>query len=213
MIGLVVSSGEIIEENLLIKLFNSSDIVICADGGLDHLREVELIPDLVIGDLDSISREGREYIEEKSIAISKYPSMKDDTDNELAVDYLVDKGVGHIDFLGVTGSRYDHSLINIMALRGLGEKNISSRIFSPKNIIHYCRDGRSLSLDRREETYVSLVPLSDAGIRISMDGFLYPLKDQHMTFGSSLGISNQIVADKGIIRILSGDCLVIESKD
>lgn len=211
MIGLVVSSGEIVEENLVRKLVTSSDIVICADGGLDHLRELELIPDLVIGDLDSISRAGKIYIEEKSISIIRYPVMKDDTDNELAIDYLVDKGVRHIDFLGVTGSRYDHSLVNIMALRDLGKKNISSRIFTPKTTIHYCKG--LLSLDRREGIYISIVPLSDDGIRISMEGFLYPLKEQAMDFGSSLGISNEIVKDKGLIRVLSGDCLVIESKD
>ena len=75
MKSLVVSSGSINKYDKLIECFKESDYILCADGGLDHLARLNLLPHLVVGDLDSISPKGKKYMEEKKIELIKYPSV------------------------------------------------------------------------------------------------------------------------------------------
>lgn len=210
MKGLIVSSGRIENLDLLEALVDENDFIICADGGLDYLRRVGRIPNLAIGDFDSISREGLDFIKEKNIVIEKFPKMKDETDTELAIISLINRGFKDITLIGVTGSRMDHTIGNVFLLRDLKMKGINGKIVDDNNIIYFENDLLKL---KKTGDYVSIIPLTREGADITLTGFLYPLDKKHIKFGATIGISNEIKEDIGVIKVHKGEILVFISKD
>ncbi len=211
MRGLIVSNGDITNYEKLSKVFRVSDFVICADGGIRHLMKIHQRPDLVLGDFDSISRESIEYIEREDIKTEKHTPIKDKTDTELAMDYLIEIGCSEISLIGATGSRQDHSIANILLLAYLLEKEIKGIVYDDKNTIYLIDD--QLCLKREEKTFVSIIPISDTGIVLSISGFYYDLDKVFIPFASTHGVSNEIIEDFGKIKVHRGKALVIQSVD
>lgn len=211
MKGLIISSGKINDYDLLKELIYENDYIVCADGGLDHIMQIDKIPNIVLGDLDSISDLGIEYISDKNIEIEKFPSIKDNTDTELAIMHLVHKGIDDITLIGGTGTRLDHTLANIFLLRRFNKDGVVFRVVDENNVINYLTD--SISIEGRENRFISIVPLNKEGIVISLIGFKYPLEDKYIEFSSTLGISNEIIDHKGMVIIHQGEALVFESID
>ncbi|MEW8972774.1 MAG: thiamine diphosphokinase [Tissierellaceae bacterium] len=211
MKGLIISSGYIKEHNLLKKMVFEHDYIVCADGGVDHLMNIGEIPNAVIGDLDSISDKGLKFIQDNDVEVLKFPVMKDKTDTELAILHILDKGIDRLTLMGVTGSRLDHTMANILLLKKLHEKGIDARIVDDNNIIYIANE--RMEVEKREDYNISIIPINDDGIVVSLIGFLYPLNKKYIEFASTLGISNCIVEDFGTILIHRGKALVIESID
>lgn len=211
MKGLIISSGEIKDYELLKTIVEENNYVVCADGGVNHLLKIEKMPDIVLGDLDSIGEEELKLIEKKNIKIKKFSEMKDDTDTELCINYILKKGFKDITLMGVTGTRLDHTLANIYLLKKIDSLEAKASIVDEHNIIHYVKN--SIVLNRREDYFVSIIPISSDGVVVSIEGFLYPLKNEHLEFSSSRGISNKIIEKRGYIKVYKGSAIVIESKD
>ncbi len=208
---LVISSGQIKDYSELIQLTNSSDYIICADGGLDHLLKIKEKPDIVVGDLDSITTEGIKYIHDNSIETMKFPARKNMTDTELAVDLAISKKATCITLVGVTGSRIDHSLANILLLRHIKNVGIDCRIIDNNNVVYYTKD--KLKINKKEDSYLSVVPLTLDGAIVTLKNVAYPLDKHLIEYGSTLGISNEIEDEFADIQIHKGEVLVIVSKD
>ncbi len=211
MKGLIVSNGTITDYDRLELVVKEVDFIICADGGMNHLAKINKKPDLVVGDLDSISESALSYIRNNNISVEKYSPIKDATDTELAMEYLIDKGYKEIILMGVTGTRQDHTMANIFLLDTLYDKGIKGKIIDDNNII--CLTDDYLKLQYLEGSYVSIIPIVQEGIVISLNGFFYNLDNEFIRFGSTHGISNKIIDDFGIIKIHRGRALVFVSKD
>ncbi len=125
--------------------------------------------------------------------------------------YLIDRGYKEIILTGVTGTRQDHTMANIFLLNTLYDKGINGKIVDDNNIIYLTDD----YLERwcLKNSYVSIIPIVEDGIVISLNGFFYNLDNEFIKFGSTYGISNEIVDNTGIIKIHRGKALVFISKD
>lgn len=211
MKGLIISSGTIKNYNRLELAVRDSDFIICADGGMDHLLKINKRPDLVLGDLDSISESSLRYIKDNNITVEKYSSIKDTTDTGLAMEYLIDNGFKKITLMGVTGTRQDHTMANILLLNTLHNKGIRGKIIDDNNTIQLIDD--YLEIQYLKDSYISIIPITEDGIVISLSGFFYNLNKEVIRFGSTYGISNKIIDSQGIIKIHNGKALVFISKD
>ncbi len=211
MKGLIISSGDVKDFKLLNRIVLEHDYIVCADGGLDHLIKIDQVPDIVVGDFDSISDKGLKFIRDNKISVERFPTMKDQTDTEIALSHLLDRKVDEITLMGVTGSRIDHTMANIFLLKRLDMKGIVGRVIDDNNIVYFANS--RFRIENREGYNVSVIPINDDGIIVSLVGFLYPLDKKFVKFGSTLGISNKIVEDYGDIIIHSGEALIIESID
>ena len=100
-----------------------------ADAGVSHLLKYKLHPTLAIGDFDSLC--DLEILDD--LKIKKYPSRKDQTDTQLALEYAINKGYDEIDIYGVTGGRIDH-FFSIMCLLEQ-YKDLDIRVIDATNII------------------------------------------------------------------------------
>lgn len=211
MKGLIVASGEIKNLNILKNVAKSADYIICADGGANYMAKVNINPDLIIGDLDSIDKETFDLFEREDIKFARFPEKKDFTDAELAVEFLVDKSADEVVLMGATGTRLDHTMANILLLYKLLKKGIKGQIISEKNTIYITDD--ILKLTRKDNTFVSVIPINDEGAKITLKGFEYETYEKKFDFLSTYGISNRIVEKKGIIEVKDGVCIVMESRD
>lgn len=209
--GLIISSGKINDYVLLEELIYENDYIVCADGGLDHIMQIDKIPNIILGDLDSISDLAIKYISDKNIEIEKFPSIKDNTDTELAIIHLVNKGIDNITLIGGTGTRLDHTLANILLMKRFNNNDKVLRIIDDNNIINYVVD--DIRIERKDNKFISIIPLNYEGITVSLSGFKYPLDHKFIEFSSTLGISNEIIDDIGVITIHKGEALVFESLD
>lgn len=208
--GIIISSGDL-DIEILKKVKLISDIIICADGGTNHLYKAGILPDMIVGDLDSIDQQVLDYYKNKQISIYKFPKDKDKTDTEIAIDYALDKGVSEIIFLGVTGSRLDHTIGNIMLLYRLLKQNIKAKIIDAHNEIYVIDD--KLELEKEESTYVSIIPMFGDIKEVTLKGFKYETDKMEFKSEHTLGISNEIEKEKGQININGGTCLVVKSRD
>lgn len=211
MKALIVANGTINNINILKTVKKEYDFILAVDGGTNHCIRAGIFPDLIIGDLDSISEETLKIAKENNIPTEEFPVKKDSTDTELSIDYLISKGFKDITLAGVIGSRMDHTLGNILLLTKLNENDIKGKIIDGNNIIYLVEE--KLTLQRKEDTYISIIPISNSGINISLKGFEYELKEREVKFASSFCISNKIIEEEGMIRVHEGKALVFISKD
>ncbi len=187
---------------------------IAIDGGIHFFYEAKLKPDVIIGDLDSANEDEIRYFEEQTgITWLRLVPEKDDTDTEAAIRWAVGLGVGQIHILGGTGSRLDHVLGNI-ALLGIGlEAGVEILLADPNNRIRMIKKTLVLSKQEQHGHYVSLIPFTPKVTGVTLQGMKYPLNDAVLTCFSSLGISNEIVEEKAVIRLTDGILLALETKD
>lgn len=209
--ALLILNGEKVNSTTILKLKDESDFILSADGGTDYCVELGIIPDLVIGDLDSISPKTLDILKKKEVPINVFPIKKDKTDSQLSIEYLMDKGAEEITIIGAIGSRIDHTLANILLLKTIKDKGIKGKIVHNNNIIYIIDD--ELIMDKKNGYFVSIIPIESKGVLVSLKGFEYNLSKVKIDFASTLGVSNFVIDEKGYIKVHEGECLVVVSKD
>lgn len=207
---IIISNGD-----FDIKTFNKhktlKDLIICADGGANHIYKTDIVPHMIVGDLDSLNEETHRYFKEKKVVFHKFPARKDKTDTELAVDFALRKKPSEIILFGSTGTRLDHTLANIMLLYKLLKQDIKASIIDETNEIYIVE--KHMLIAKEEDTFISFIPLFDKCSGVTLKGFKYPTDNMDFKLGSTMGISNEVIEDKARIDIESGVSLVIKSKD
>lgn len=188
--------------------------VIAADFGLEFCGRNHILPDIAVGDFDSISKETLSRFREKEgITWYRLNPEKDDTDTEFAIRKALEAGAERITVFGGTGSRLDHVLGNIELL-GIGvEAGVPIELVDAHNRIRMIKTGITLKKEKQFGKYVSLIPYTDRVEHLFLTGFKYPLADACLRGFCSLGISNEIVENEAKIRFDGGILLVIESGD
>ena len=110
----VVSNGEISDLALLSRKLSHFKLVLAVDNGLRHLMAIGRKPDVILGDFDSVSKESLALFPE--VPRQSYPTDKDFSDTELAVDFAFLKGAETVTLFGATGGLLDHTLANLFLL-------------------------------------------------------------------------------------------------
>lgn len=209
--AVIVSNGDMADYSYYRSCFDRAGLIICADGGAYHLRRCGIKPDVLLGDLDSISREDLAWFEKEGVCIERFPAEKDMTDTELAVEYAAAKGYTELILAGSLGTRMDHSLANVFMLKRMLDKGIRGRIVNERNEIVLIRD--RIRLEREEGMKVTLLPLTEKVEGVTTSGLYYPLDNATLELGSSWGVSNEFSSDTAEITIHSGLLLVMKARD
>lgn len=192
-------------------LLATADLIIAADSGAAHLMELNRLPHIIIGDLDSIAPRALRFFEAKGVDIRTYPTRKNQTDTQLCLSHALDHGADDIIFLAATGTRLDHTLANIFMLTQLTHTRIQAQILDPHNEI--CLVNNRLELTGNPGDLLSLIPVSPRVEGVTLQGLAYPLEEHTLYLGSSLGISNYFMEKKAVISIRSGILIAARSID
>lgn len=189
--------------------------IIAADSGLAACRRLAIVPTDILGDFDSLKdKELLNACRDEGIPVREFPSRKDYTDTELAVEYARELSPDEVVLLGATGSRYDHALANIGMLERLADEQITGSIVDRHNEIEMlCGYNEKVYRKREDRRFFSLVAWGGPVTGISLTGFSYPLSDAELSPSQSLGISNELTEECGVLRMKTGRLLVIRSSD
>lgn len=207
----IVANGTIKDLEFHKYIIKKCDYIICADGASNYIYDMNINPDIIIGDLDSIDEKVKKYYEKENVRFETFPSKKDKTDTEISVDYALDIGATEIILLGVIGSRIDHSLGNINLLYYLLKKGIKASVINENNEIYIIND--EIELEGKKGDIISVIPCFGHVKGVTLKGLEYPLNDFYLEFGSSRGISNIMSSSKCKITLREGFLLVIKSRD
>jgi len=183
-------------------VIKGSDLIICADGGANYAHEMGLIPTYIVGDMDSIRPEVKEFFTHRQVTIKKYPRCKDFTDTQLALSLAEELGADEIILLGTLGKRLDHTLSNLYSgieLAMMGKQVIH---YSPACVVYLtCR---RLVIEGQKGDVVSVLPLSEKALGVCEKGFEYPLEKVVLEKKNPYSISNTLLGKKGEISLDEG---------
>ena len=190
----------------LIGDFNP-DFILCADGGYDYAKAAGITPDMLIGDLDSITAPN-----DPAIETLIFPAEKDDTDTGICLQTALEKGYKDILIIGGLGGRLDHTMSNIQLITG--KCHLADRI-TVKDKSNSCTviTNGSVTLPYIENQYVSIFSMSEESAGVTTSGLKYPLDNATMVYSSTLGTSNEIVSDSATISVKKGRLLIITSME
>lgn len=191
----------ILKDAYLDNFDNCYDIIIGCDRGALHAINNNIIPDIAIGDFDSVNKNEYELIENKIKKIIKLNPVKDESDTHEAIEYV--KNYDLIEVLGgISGKRIEHLFSNIIDLI-----NYNNVIMKDKYSLIEIINNNDYSF-RKEYKYVSIFAIDDS--LISLKGFKYNISDYLLKRNDPLCLSNEIINNPKI-DIKSGKLLVIYS--
>jgi len=181
--------------------------IICADSGAGYLHALGMIPDVIIGDMDSLSPEIGIHLKKRGSRIIEYPKTKDETDTWLSLDYAIQLAPDEIYVFAASGARIDHTLANLsLLMRGI-KNHVPVRLLDENCEIFLVHGNRVIKGEIGQT--VSVLPFSGTATGITLQGFEYPLKNGVMETGSPYGVSNRLNSTRGTIEVRSGYLLVI----
>ena len=211
MNAVVVLAGEFRSTPAIERALRSADLVVAADGGADHLAEWPGAPDLLVGDMDSITPNRRAELQDRGVELLRFPEAKDATDGELALLAGVDRGATAITILaGWGGPRADHGLANLLLLAHRRLAGVNVRFLTDTTEVRALRPGKHEVGVKPGET-ISLVPVTATVRGITITGVRWPLEDVDLELGSTYTVSN--VATGPVVAVSIGDGIVLFFRD
>lgn len=185
-------------------------LIIAADGGARVAARCGLLPDIVVGDMDSLSAEELDTLRGRGVTIQRFPANKDETDLELALLAAAARQATWIRIVGAVGDRIDHTLGNIylLMLRELAGRDV--RLVAGRQTFWLIGPGTHPLAGQPGDT-LSLLPLMPGVSGVTTEGMQYPLKDEPLIFGPARGVSNVLLAEKASVTLASGLLVVVHT--
>ena len=188
-----------------IELIEDRDILIAADGGLVHVEALGLVPNVILGDFDSLG-----YIPEGA---EVHPVEKDDTDCMLAIKKGLELGCDtFVIYGGLDGERLDHTLANYQALRYLADREAVGYLVGRRYLVTVVKNGK-ISFPSDAKGILSVFCLGADARGVTLSGLKYPLEDGALTSGFPLGVSNHFTGEKAEISVNDGSLLVMWDRE
>jgi thiamine pyrophosphokinase len=179
--------------------------LICADGGANLAKKLELIPDYIIGDLDSVKASTLNFFKKKSKIVEL--KRQNDTDVEKCIKFAIKNEFEEAVLLGVTGNRLDHTFCNLGIVIKFFKKIKLKLIAEESLLIPY---KGSVELKTFPGEIISLYGF-DKKTRITSRGLKYPLKKDALPFGERESTSNIAKSDRIKLEIEGGIIFIIRN--
>jgi thiamine pyrophosphokinase len=209
---------------------DGAELTIAADGGIRHAHRVDRDPDVLVGDLDSVTPDELDRAMAATTEVLRHPADKDATDLELALELALDlardltlgRGPGDhpgdedpgtlrlpVLVVGGHGGRNDHLLANVLLLTAERYRGLRLTAWWGVDILHVVRD--RATLNGRIGSTVSLLAVHGPAHGVTTHGLQYPLDDAVLGPGSTLGVSNRLVESPATVLVLGGVVAAIHS--
>jgi thiamine pyrophosphokinase len=206
----IFANGEIPNLEKVRALMRADDFILCADGGTHHALALGLMPQLVIGDMDSVAAEEFQRIKESGAAIELFPRDKNETDLELALQTASKKNPDEILVIGALGGRLDQTLGNLALLSNAQLSSVDAKLDDGLEEIFFCRE--QVQVEGRSGEIVSLIPWQGKVEGIETENLKWPLRDETLYPEKTRGISNEMSAGVARVKIKSGVLLVVHRR-
>lgn len=202
----VFTGGEPVSPHRIHSL-GDADLVIAADSGIENAASAGLPVDVLVGDLDSITRERLDAVLDAGTRIEAHHPDKDATDLELALDTARRMGAGEIVVVGGGGRRLDHLLGNVAVLTSPALRRIPVRWELERETAYVVR--HRLTIPVRAGSTFSLIPVAGDADGVTLTGSKWELDYARIEAGSTLGISNVALGGEIRVEVRRGTLLVV----
>ncbi len=178
------------------------DLVIAADAGFKHLKKLDIAPDIIIGDFDSLGfiPEGKEII--------THPERKDDTDTLLAIKIGFKRGYNCFVLYGCSGKRLDHTFANLQALTFVAN-NGGIAFLCGEDFTATVIENSSLHFCEKATGYISVFSVTTKCKGVTLKGLSYSIENTVLNSSFPLGVSNEFLNTDATVTVNKGSLLVI----
>lgn len=197
---LIITGGECHTDAISSTLADNA-FVIAADSGYDTAMKLGIIPDLLVGDMDSIRAVP------ESVETLRVKAEKDDTDTMLAISIAKEKGAKHITVIGGAGGRADHWLSNIFMLEALADEGIDACLIDGINEIRAVCNG-NVKIPNNGG-YFGILALD--ACTVTATGCKYPLCNAPLKRNHPYAVSNEVTSGSAVVTVC-GRAIVTVSK-
>jgi thiamine pyrophosphokinase len=214
--AVIFANGQIPELEAARALLQAGDYLIAADGGANYLLKMGLLPDILIGDLDSVDEDILIELTNAEVRIEQYSEDKDETDIELALRYAVELAPSAILIVGALGGRLDQTIANLSLLTDPSLAGTDIRLDDGLEQAFFCRalaaKGGQAEVRGRSGDTVSLIPWQTPVQGVTTAGLRWPLYSETLFPDKSRGVSNVMLSDRVSVDIRSGLLLIVHRR-
>jgi thiamine pyrophosphokinase len=205
----IFANGVLADPEAARNLLRETDIRVGVDGGTWNALACSRAPDLVIGDMDSLSDSDRKELAAAGTRMITFPPEKDETDLELALQYAVRERYAEILVIAALGGRIDQTLANLSLLGDPALKGRDVRFDDGREEVLLV--GREVSLRGEPGDTVSLLPFGDEVDGITTQGLEYSLRGETLLPHRTRGVSNRMQGKEAKIFVEKGELLCIHT--
>ncbi|HUD19217.1 MAG TPA: thiamine diphosphokinase [Patescibacteria group bacterium] len=206
----IVANGRL--EPILLESIAVGDMVIGVDRAAFWLIQHEVLPDVAIGDFDSVTPEEMKMISKNVEEVKCYKPEKNYTDTELALRFAIRFHPVSIIILGGSGTRLDHTMGTLQLLEASAKCGIPTVFRDETNEVVVVGRGRTILIKRGGCRYVSFIPITNT-IQLTLSGFKYEITKKTIHRGQTIGISNEFTGRQADVTIHRGRAFIIQSRD
>ena len=190
------------------KLISENTVCFCADGGANFAFKYGKMPEMIVGDLDSIEKGVLEYYEKKNVLMKKFPKDKDFTDFELILEEIskIEKNRNYLKkifVVGGLGKRIDMTLSNLFLM----EKHKNLVFLEENEEIFYAE--KPFALENKKGYGFSIIPISEKVEKLTLKGFKFETDKIDVKRESSRLVSNVICQNEANVEFAKGKLIII----
>jgi thiamine pyrophosphokinase len=198
---------------LLKRIAGRAELVVAADGGARYALDAGVVPDLVVGDMDSLGEAQTREVEERGALLERHPSRKDKMDGHLAVLAVRDRGATAVDLLCAAGGRFSALFAVPHILLAAERMGLRATMVARWGQAFVLESG-SRTIAGSPQDSVSVFPFTGPATGVTLEGFSYPLENARLEIGDTLGFHNELIGRAGRVSVGGGTLLVIhETKE
>ena len=176
------------------------ELIIAADGGLKHTQRLNIAPDIILGDFDSLG-----YV---PTGAHVFPVEKDDTDSMLAIRHGLKASCDRFILYGaLDGPRYDHTLANYQTLLFLADHGAIGYLVGKDTVVTAIKNSR-VAFPALQSGILSVFCLGAPATGVTIEGLQYPLQNGCLNSSFPLGVSNHFIGKEASVSVADGTLLV-----
>jgi len=202
--AIIFANGSLEKPPELAGLLRETALIIAADGGTHHCTALGIQPSAIIGDLDSIDSREEQFYQSKGTTLIRYPSHKDETDLELAIQYAARNAMDEVIILGALGARWDMTFANVFLAALPQFAKLKIRFLDGSQELVLIRPGEHMQFYAHPGDRLSLIPIHGEAHGVATHGLEYPLLDDTLHFASPRGVSNVFIQAIAEVSIKKG---------
>ena len=197
---------------LIQDISGGADVVVAADGGARYALDAGVVPDLVVGDMDSLGEDLAREVEQRGASLERHQVRKDKMDGHLAVLAARQRGATTADLLCAAGGRFGALFAVPHILLAAERIGLRSTVVADWGRM-FVIEARSLTVEGVPQDSISIFPLSGPATGVTLEGLVYPLEDARLEPGDTLGFHNELIGRVARVSVKKGALLVVHETE
>jgi thiamine pyrophosphokinase len=208
VVAAIFLNGSPDSPDLLRRVAGRADLVIAADGGARYALEAGVVPDLVVGDMDSLGEDLAREVESRGASLERHPVRKDKMDGHLAVLAARERGATAADLLCALGGRLGALFAVTHILLAAERIGLHTSVVADRGRMFVVEAG-SRKVEGASQDSISIFPLSGPAAGVTLEGMEYPLENATLEPGDTLGFHNELIGTQARVSVGEGALLVV----